>query len=113
MEAEYVALSLALRSVINIINLMPDLKSNGFPMHHSTPKIKCRTFEDSMSCIKLTTNHLTRQRTKHFSIQLHHFRSYIIDKTIGIEYVHTDNQLSDIFTKPREESERKEDKVFP
>ena len=99
-EAEYVALSSALRSVINVINLMQDLKSKGFPMHHSTPKIKCRTFEDNMSCIKLATNHRIRPRTKHFSLRLHHFRSHIIDKTISIEYVHTDNQLADIFTKP-------------
>ena len=56
-EAEYIALSTAPREVIAIIRLLNDLKSQGFPIHSSTPLIKCKTFEDNMSCIRLATSH--------------------------------------------------------
>ena len=99
-EAEYIALSSALREVIAIIHLLEDLHSNGLPIHCATPKIKCRTFEDNMSCLNLATNHKTRPRTKHLSIRLHHFRSHIVNKIVTIEHVSTHDQIADIFTKP-------------
>lgn len=99
-EAEYIALSSALREVLGIIHLLEDLHKNGLPIHCATPKIRCRTFEDNMSCLKLATNHRTRPRTKHLSIRLHHFRSHIVNKTITIEYISTHDQIADIFTKP-------------
>ena len=99
-EAEYIALSTALREVIAIIRLLEDLKSQGFPIHGSTPVIKCKTFEDNMSCISLAISHKTRPRTKHLCIKLHHFRSYVVNKIISIEYASTKDQIADIFTKP-------------
>ena len=99
-EAEYIALSSALREVIGIIHLLEDLNKEGLPIHCATPIVRCRTFEDNMSCLKMATNHKTRPRTKHLSIRLHHFRSHIVRKIITIEHVSTKEQLADIFTKP-------------
>ena len=99
-EAEYIALSAALREVIGIIHLLQDLKDNGLPILGTKPKICCRTFEDNKSCIALATNHRTRPRTKHLSIRLHHFRSFVVNKIISVEYVSTTEQIADIFTKP-------------
>ena len=99
-EAEYIALSSALREVIAIIHLMDDLKKHGLPLHGSTPIIKCRTFEDNMSCVRMANNHITRPRTKHLALRLHHFRSYVIKKIITVEHISTKEQLADIFTKP-------------
>ena len=99
-EAEYIALSSALREVIAIIQLLDDLKSHGLPIHTSTPKITCRTFEDNMSCVKMANNHKTRPRTKHLSLRLHHFRSHILRKIITVEHISTKEQVADIFTKP-------------
>ena len=99
-EAEYIALSSALREVIGLIHLLEDLNSKGLPIHCATPKIKCRTFEDNKSCVNLATTHRTRPRTKHLSLRLHHFRSYIVNKIITVEHVSTKEQLADIFTKP-------------
>lgn len=99
-EAEYVALSTALRDVIAIIQLLEELKSHGFKIHKTTPKVVCRTFEDNMSCVKIATNHKTRPRTKHLAIRLHHFRSFVLNKTITIEHISTKEQTADIFTKP-------------
>jgi hypothetical protein len=48
-EAEYIALSTALREVIAVMNLLNELKSNGFQIHSDIPKVKCRVFEDNKS----------------------------------------------------------------
>ena len=99
-EAECIALSSVLHEVIAIIHLLEDLKQYALPRHASTPIIKCQTFEDNMSCVKMANNHKTRPRTKHLSIRLHHFRSNIVKKTIMVEHISTKEQLADIFTKP-------------
>ena len=99
-EAEYIALSSALREVIAIILLLEDLNKQGLPIHCVAPRIKCRTFEDNMSCLNLATTHRTRPRTKQLSIRLHHFRSNIVNKIITVEHISTTEQLVDIFTKP-------------
>ena len=104
-EAEYIALSTALREVIAIQNLIQELRSLGFPICSSIPRMHCRVFEDNQSCIEIATNHKTRPRTKHLSVRLHHFRSHVVNKNISIEYISTKHQLGDIFTKglPREQ----------
>ena len=99
-EAEYIALSSALREVIAIINFLEALKSKGLPMDGAMPQIKCRTFGDNMSCVKMANNHITRPRTKHLSLRLHHFRSYVKNQIISVEHISTKSQLADIFTKP-------------
>ena len=99
-EAEYIALSSALREFIAIVHLLEDLKSYGLPIHESTPIVKCRTFEDNMSCVNIANTHKTRPRTKHLCIRLHYFRSHIVKKTITVEHISTKEQIADIFTKP-------------
>jgi hypothetical protein len=99
-EAEYIALSSALREVIAVMNLMNELKSRNFSVRSSVPKVICRVFEDNKSCIEIATNHRTRPRTKHLSVRLHHFRSNVLNKTISIEHISTKDQVADMFTKP-------------
>ena len=76
-KAEYIALSSALRKVIEIMNLLTELRANGFPALHTTPNVVCQVFEDNKSCLEIATNHKSRPRTKHLSVWLHHFRSYV------------------------------------
>ena len=104
-EAEYIALSTALRDVINIQHLMKELRSKGFNLHDATPIMHCRVFEDNKSCIEIATNHKTRPRTKHLAVRLHHFREHVVQKNISIQYINTKHQLGDIFTKglPRDQ----------
>ena len=99
-EAEYIALSSSLCEVILVLNLVNELKSRKFQFNHSTPVVKCCTFEDNKSCIEIATNHKTRPQTKHLSVRLHHFRSRIIDEIISIEHISTFKQISDMFIKP-------------
>jgi hypothetical protein len=72
-DAEYIALSTDLREVIAVMDLLNELKSNGFQIHSDIPKVKCRVFEDNKSCIEIATNHKMMPRTKHLSVRLHHF----------------------------------------
>ena len=99
-ESEYIALSTALREVIALMNLLKELKSHNIPVPFSTPKVKCRVFEDNAGCIELATNHKARPRTKHLSVRLHHFRDHVKRGDIVIEHVSTTMQVADIMTKP-------------
>ena len=45
-ETDYIGLSTTLQKVIGIINLLEELKGNGFNVHTNTPKVTCRKFED-------------------------------------------------------------------
>ena len=99
-EAEYIALSSALREVIGIMHLMREIQSRGFDLNLTTPEVRCTVFEDNQSCIEIATNHRTRPRTKHLSVRLHHFRSHILAKTISVRHISTKEQLADMFTKP-------------
>jgi hypothetical protein len=99
-EAKYITLSTALREVIAVMHLMQELQRKQFTVFHPTPKITCRTFEDNQSCIEIATNHKTRPQTKHLSVRLHHFRSFVISKAVTIEHISTKEQIADMFTKP-------------
>ena len=99
-EAEYIALSSALREVIAIMHLMEELRTWKLLPLLTAPSIKCKVFEDNRSCIEIATNHRTRARTKHLSVRLHHFWDYVTTARLDIQHVSTKNQLADIFTKP-------------
>ena len=99
-EAEYIALSTALREVLAIMNLVNELKLRGIDIPIDTPKVRCRVWEDNAACLELANNPKSRPRTKHLSVRLHHFRSYVKSKLISIRHVSTKEQIADIFTKP-------------
>ena len=46
-KTEYNVSSSARREVILIINLLEEVKGQGFSIHNSTPNIKCKTFEEN------------------------------------------------------------------
>ena len=93
-EAEYVALSQAMRDVVPMINLLEELKRI-IPILEGSPKVLCTVFEDNRSCIDLVNLPKLRPRTKHIGLKYHHFREHVKRKTIMIEYVETEEQLAD------------------
>ena len=48
-EDKYISLSIALREVIGIVNLLEELKVNGFNVHPNTSKGTFCTFEEKKS----------------------------------------------------------------
>ena len=100
-EAEYVALSSALRDVIFLLQLVHEFKQYGITIpNNGIPSINCKVFEDNVGAMELANNPKLRPRTKHIAVQYHHFRSYVERKQITVQHVDTKEQLADIFTKP-------------
>ena len=98
-EAEYIALSQSLREVIPLITLVEEL-GQIFPLYINKPDFYCKVWEDNQSCIAMTESSKFTPRTKHIALKFHHFRSFVDSKKIRIEYINTEEQLADIFTKP-------------
>ena len=58
---------------------------------------------DNTSAINLSKNPIQHSRTKHIDIRHHFFRDHVQNGDISLEFVDTNNQLADIFTKPLNE----------
>ena len=99
-EAEYVALSAAMRDAIYFINLIQEIQDFGIKLPSTpSPKATCRVFEDNVGALELANTHKLRPRTKHLAVQLHHFRQHAPDKKVLVEKIATTHQRADIFTK--------------
>jgi hypothetical protein len=98
-EAEYIALSTALREVIPMMELIKELQMKGFDYQATNPRVHCRVFEDNSGAIELATVHRYRPRTKHINTMYHHFRSYVSCGDISITPVRTNEQRADVLTK--------------
>ena len=57
-------------------------------------------FCDNTSAINISKNLVMHSKTKHIAIKYHFVRELLQDKEIRLEYVHTNEQIADIFTKP-------------
>ena len=103
-EAEYIALSHALREAIPIQNLTKEIDCI-FPLNIPSPDFCLTVHEDNLSTIAMAESLKFTPRTKHIAIKYHHFRSrvqcsYNPTGDIRIKYIESKKQLADIFTKP-------------
>ena len=97
-EAEYIACSNALREVISMMQIVRELKDNGFGMTAMHPKVHCKVFEDNTGAISMVTTPKMRPRTKHINHVYHHFRHHVANGDISIVYIKSENQPADMFT---------------
>ena len=72
------------------------------PLHINKPEFYCKVWEEKQSCISMENSQKLSLRTKHIALKHHHFRSFAEDENpiIPINYVQTESQQADIFTKP-------------
>jgi hypothetical protein len=91
MEAEYMALSDAIKEVIWIRALA---KSMGFKLNEPT-----KIFEDNNACIELAKDPKHRERAKQIDIRYHFIRNHIAKGEIVIVKCETEFQLADGLTK--------------
>ena len=61
-----------------------------------TPTI---THYDNMSTIAMTKNPVFHSRTKHIELRHHFIRKLVQEEEIQLEFVNTNEQLADVFTK--------------
>ncbi len=98
-EAEYIALSQAMRETIPFMRLMTELDVV-FPLQLPKPKLHCKVFEDNEACISMAKSPRFTPRTKHLALKYHHFKSWISSGLIDIVHVESAEQIADILTKP-------------
>jgi hypothetical protein len=107
-EAEYILLSVALRQVIPVMDLLTEMKAQNIVTEEFAPKIFCKAFEDNsgvlemaqMPHIEMAQMPCMRPRTKHINCSCHHFRSYIAHGQIMIHAISTEDQIANLWTKP-------------
>ena len=61
-------------------------------------------FCDNTSAIAITQNPVLHSRTKHIDVRYHFIRDHVEKKSVQIEYVRTEKQIADIFTKTLSEA---------
>ena len=87
-DAEYIALSMAMRDVLPFMNLISEIKAF-LPVYNRDPKFVCRVWEDNQSYIKVPKSPKTMPRAKTIALKYRHFRHFVSDETIVIEYIDT------------------------
>jgi hypothetical protein len=90
-EAEYIAASIAVKDLIWTRRFLGELKVNLKP----EPMLLC----DNQSAIRLIRNPEFHQRSKHIDIRYHFIRNSFESGLFELEYIQTDQQLADLFTK--------------
>jgi hypothetical protein len=90
-EAEYYALSEAMKETIWIRHLMEeiDLTLNDPTIVH----------QDNMSTIAIAVNPIQHQRVKHMDIKVHFLRDHLHKKDAVLMYCPTEDMVADILTK--------------
>jgi hypothetical protein len=86
------------------MELVTEMKTEGFDMQATTPTVHCHAFEDNSGAVELAMVHKTRPRTKHLNVKYHHIRQFVDDGTIVVEAISTELQQADVLTKPLPEN---------
>jgi len=109
-EAEYIALSQAMRDLIPLLGLLEEL-SPILNLHIDQPDVHWKScgyengnyvadlYEDNKGAYELAKAPKMRPRTKHIALKYHHFRQHVTNGTIRIHSIGTKDQIADIFTK--------------
>jgi hypothetical protein len=94
-EAEYIAAGSCCAQILWMRNQLRDygLLLNKIPI-----------FCDNTSAIAISNNPVQHSRTKHIDIRYHFLREHVMNGTVELHFVPTEEQLADIFTKPLDES---------
>ncbi|KAK6145378.1 hypothetical protein DH2020_022198 [Rehmannia glutinosa] len=91
-EAKYIAAGSCCAQVLWMRQQLRDYEVE----EKEIPIIMC----DNTSAIAITQNPVLHSRTKHIDVRYHFIRDHVEKKDITLEYISTDKQLADIFTKP-------------
>ena len=104
-EAELIALSKGLRTIIPIMSLMVKMQEQGVSMLSSKAEIKCTVFGDNSGALTIATLPKIKLRTKYINTKYWHFRKHLEQEEVEIHLVSTKDQIADLLTKPLEETD--------
>ena len=90
---------MALRDVISVMNLIDELKTEGFQVICTQPYVYCKVFEDNSGALELAHLPKLRPRTKHINVCYHHFREHVCKGLIKILLIDTNDQIADTLSK--------------
>ncbi len=104
-EAEYGAISMSLRDVIFLMQLLEETaKELKWETSKTVPKVHCKLFEDNSGALEMARLPKMRPRTKHLCVKMHHFREHVRKGKVSIHKIPTRFQLGDIATKAQPEA---------
>ena len=101
LEAEYSALSAAVRVALPIVNITRQAVS----IVQTPKKFKaifhcaCIIYEDNNGALTLATTQHTTSRTKYFNVKWHFFWQHVKSGTLEVQRIATVDQLADYLTK--------------
>jgi hypothetical protein len=99
-EAEYIALSQAMRDLIPMRSLLHEISTITKMNIGNTRTFWSTVYEDNKGCVDVIASPKVNPRTRHISIKYHHFHEHVKNGNIIVKWIDTKNQLADIFTKP-------------
>ena len=112
MEAEYIALSTAMRELIPLREILKEIYTHvlqnpkGFQTvsYNAISKTfggfpRSTVYEDNEACLKFANMPKMSPRTKHMAIPYHFFRTKVEELEIKVRGINTHDQLADQFTK--------------
>jgi hypothetical protein len=91
-EAEYRGAAVATCEAVWLKRLLKDLHEEV-----SDPTV---IYSDNLSSIQLAKNPVFHARTKHIEVHYHFVRERVLSGEVQLQYIPTDRQTADIFTKP-------------
>ena len=94
-EAEYIAAGSCCAQILWMRN---QLRDYGLMLK------KIPIYCDNTSAIAISNNPVQHSRTKHIDIRYHFLREHVMNGTVELHFVPTEDQVADIFTKPLDES---------
>ena len=99
-EAEYMALSMAMREQLPLIQLLKEVVAHKVDANLQPTTIHCKAFEDNSGALEMAKVPKMRPRTKHLNNVYHHFHESIQNNEVMLIAIRTDDQLADLLTKP-------------
>jgi hypothetical protein len=82
------------------MELVKEMKKEGFKVIGATPNIHCKLFEDNNGALDIASVHNFGPHTKHSNIEVHHFRDYVTRNEVTSHAIRSENQPADFLTKP-------------
>ena len=91
-ESEYMAISSAVQGVLWTVSLLGEL---GIAQQSAPIMVR----NDNKSAIAITQNDVMHGRSKHIDIRHHFVRDEVLRRTVHMQWISTEEQVADIFTK--------------